>query len=329
MKALGYGMAALFLAFVRVAVAGVVGAGRLAALVAVPLLAWCVHKVATRGSRTVRHDWQEPPVNPLQLQLEAADASAGALPAAVMHASDFEVADRIVSIRLQPPVGVINLRVYYAPGLVRRDLIVNEPRLRALLGGRRHSLPDVPYDRVAGLDFVKDETVQAAEKLINELGNCAARAGRRPRDCSDRSQMPAAPPPVPETKGTAGEEQLAAAVAAQASSNVEAPVTTLVAPKLTIGFTYVGKLVRAGFQTRNPKNRPAYEVFEASLQLDNGAELALRGAELERELTANGCAVGERVAITPMGKVPVTLANGSEGQKNLYRARRVDAATRG
>jgi hypothetical protein len=86
--------------------------------------------------------------------------------------------------------------------------------------------------------------------------------------------------------------------------------------------------VRAGFQTRTPKNRPSYEVFEASLQLDNGAELALRGAELERELTANGCAVGERVAITPMGKVPVTLANGSEGQKNLYRARRLDAASR-
>jgi hypothetical protein len=329
MKSLGYGMAALFVAMVRVAVAGVVAAGKLAALVAVPLVAWCVHKVATRGSRTARHKSQELPVNPLQLQLQPADARGEASPAAVMYASDFEVADRIVSIRLQPPVGVINLRVYHAPGLVRRDLIVNEPRLRTLLGGRRHSLPDMPYDRVAGLDSVKDETVQAAEKLINDLGNRAVRAGRQPTAAAQRSEMPPAPSPIPETKGGAGEEQLATPVAAQASSKLEAPVSAVTAPKLTTGFTYVGKLVTAGFQTRTPKNRPSYEVFEASLQLDNGAELALRGAELERELTANGCAVGERVAITPMGKVPVTLANGSEGQKNLYRARRVDAASRG
>lgn len=77
--------------------------------------------------------------------------------------------------------------------------------------------------------------------------------------------------------------------------------------------------MRAGSKRMTPQNRDPYEVFEAVLLLDNGAELPLRGAELEREITTSGCKVGQRLAITPMGKVPVTLASGAEGSKNLYK----------
>ena len=88
---------------------------------------------------------------------------------------------------------------------------------------------------------------------------------------------------------------------------------------VTTGFTYQGRLTKAGPQIQRPPNKRSFEVFEATIQLDNGAELALRGAELERELLAAGVQLGNRVAITPMGKVPVQLANGEEGKKNLYR----------
>lgn len=96
-----------------------------------------------------------------------------------------------------------------------------------------------------------------------------------------------------------------------------------VVPTVTKGFTYVGELVRAGAQVVRPTNRTPYEIFEAALRLDNGAELPLRGAELERELVASGCEIGQRVAITPMGKVPVDLGGDKVGQKNLYRVARM------
>jgi hypothetical protein len=60
-------------------------------------------------------------------------------------------------------------------------------------------------------------------------------------------------------------------------------------------------------------------VFTAIIQMDNGAEFPLRGAELERELELADCQLGDRISITPMGKVPVTLTNGGEGKKNLYK----------
>lgn len=91
------------------------------------------------------------------------------------------------------------------------------------------------------------------------------------------------------------------------------------APQPTVGITYVGKLTQAGAHRVTPKGRDAYEVFQATIEMDNGAVLPLRGSELERELESAGCRIGERVAITPMGKVPVALSSGGEGSKNLYK----------
>ncbi|MEJ8838127.1 hypothetical protein [Ramlibacter sp. AN1133] len=309
--------------------------GRLVALLVVPVVAWWMHRFATRRLRPARaRPWAVAPAS-MQVEAAPADRTADAQAAQIVPTRDFEVADRIVSIRLDPPVGVINLRVYHALGLVKRDLIVNEPCLRALMKGRRHTLPDVPYQPAAGLDAIKDETTQAVERLINELGSRAARAAR-PRQGDARPRRGAAPADLAHEAASersdnepSREEVAGTGEGAQPALKAAQPLAGAAAPRATSGFTYVGKLVKAGFQTQKPGGRYPYEVFEATLQLANGAELALRGAELERELTAAGCAVGHHVAITPMGKVPVTLGNGSEGQKNVYRVKRMDAALRG
>lgn len=324
MKSVGYGIGLAIVAMLRFTVRALVVTGKFAAFMTVPLAAWAVRRV-TAKRRAPRPRPQE--VAAIDVQLNAADSVADTGPSTVIINNDFDVADRIVSIRLDPPVGVINLRIYNQLAVVKRDLIVSEPCLRTLMKGRRHTLPDVQYDRVAGLDQIKDETIEAVEKLINDLGNRSVRANRPRKDDFVRAQpqaQPAAPAPEPVKV-----EQAKAAPVVHAVPKADPPMTSVVAPKVTTGFTYVGKLVKAGSQTMNPKGRASYEVFEATLQLDNGAELALRGAELERELSANGCNVGQRVAITPMGKVPVTLGNGSEGSKNLYRVARMDAPKRG
>jgi hypothetical protein len=90
-------------------------------------------------------------------------------------------------------------------------------------------------------------------------------------------------------------------------------------PQPTAGVTFEGQLVRAGTERMTPKGRNPYEVFEAHIRLANGVDMPLRGVELERELERCKVGLGDRVAITPMGKVPVTMANGEEKSKNVYR----------
>ncbi len=253
---------------------------------------------------------------------EAADASG---PETIIHSSEYEAADRIASIRLDPPVGVINLRVYNASKVIKRDLIIHEPRLKAMMRGRRHSFADATFDPVAGLDTVKDESIDLAEKLINTLGN--------------QSVRPAKPTKVELPKAKfAVTKEVAAAIAAPEPAQLapaphpeatKEPQGQVFSPRAMKGLTYVGRLVSAGTEMMQPKGRIPYEIFQATLLLDNGQELPLRGAELERELTSNGCHVGSRVAITPMGKVPVELANGVEGSKNLYRVKNMTAAGKG
>ncbi|MDB5861696.1 MAG: hypothetical protein JWQ76_5385 [Ramlibacter sp.] len=229
---------------------------------------------------------------------------------------DFEAADRIVSLRLDPPVGVVNLRIFQARGVIKRDLIISEPRLRTLMKARRHSFPDVPYESAQGLEASKEEAVRLAERLINELGaqpGTTVRSGPR----VGRAGVSVLPAP-------AGRQMQAPAEPGRtrpAEATRERLPDIAVLPARRLVPAYVGELVKAGSARVTPPDRPPFEVFEAKLALDNGSELALRGAELERELTASGCLVGQRIEITPMGKVPVTLANGIEAQKYLYRVR--------
>lgn len=252
-------------------------------------------------------------------------------PVGMLQAGDFEVADRIISIRLVPPVGVLNMRVYQDSKVIKRDLIIHEPRLRAIMRGRRFTFPDAPFDPKADMEEVKDETVQLAEKLINEVGNARVKAHKPPKDefkgkGEQPKQTQAAPqavktapvqaPPAPAPQAT----QQAPAMAPKAPRPDQKPAPGRVfAPQPTVGITYVGRLTQAGAHKVTPKGRDPYEVFQATIEMDNGAVLPLRGAELERELEAAGCRIGERVAITPMGKVPVALSSGGEGSKNLYK----------
>lgn len=252
-------------------------------------------------------------------------------PTGMAQTADFEVADRIISIRLVPPVGVLNMRVYQESKVIKRDLIIHEPRLRAIMRGRRFTFTDAPFDPKADLEGIKDETVQLAEKLINDVGNARVKAHKPPKDefkvkpeaaksVDTAVKTVKAPvvqaPPVPQAHATPP----APSMAPRATRQEQKPVANRVfAPQPTVGITYVGKLTQAGAHQVTPRGRDPYEVFQATIEMDNGAVLPLRGAELERELESAGCRIGERVAITPMGKVPVALSSGGEGSKNLYK----------
>ena len=254
-----------------------------------------------------------------------------------LQSADFTVADRIISIRLEPPVGVLNLRVYKATKTVKRDLIINEPRLRAIMKGRRFTFADATFDPKADIEEAKEETVLLAEELINRVGNARVKGlkpsqEQRKAEISQSSSAPAAKVVAKaETKQKAKTNAVAQAPAASERVAVKVDASNAVraaqgatekkvfTPSPTVGITYVGTLLQAGSHRVTPRDRDAYEVFQAVILLENGAELPLRGAELERELEAAGCEVGKRVSITPMGKVPVSLANGGQGSKNLYK----------
>lgn len=319
MKALGYALAALACGLLRLAGTMLVAATRTLVLLALPLASWFLRHKQHRPKAVAapaRSDGLQgdrlAPTAPEAVQLASAIAT-------VAGQDGLAVADRIVSLRLDPPVGVIHLRVYQARRVVRRELIVLEPCLRALLKGRRHPLPEVAYDPVDGLEAIKNEAVLAAEAWINTRGNAARQ--RHPRAAVQRRDQPLSAASQPKANDTP--PQPAPATAATLPSLP--PDGTLLAPPARTGYCYVGTLVKAGTATVRPKGRAPYDIFEATLQLDNGAELALRGAELQRELAACRCTPGQRIAITPMGKVPVVLANGGEGHKNLYRVQLADA----
>lgn len=306
-------------------------------------LSWLFRRVFAFGASTALQVKRGRPaakqeVACVRVETPAQDVQEDAGPETILMEDRFDIADRIVSIRLEPTganaaVGVVNLRVYNKLAVVRRDLIISEPQLAALMRGRRHSLPEVAYDPVQGLDNTKEATIQEVEKLINELGNGSVRAKRPQKD--DFKRDAPAPKPAAEVPAVALQPAPAPTRAAKAPTTAVAPAhapaapvgggVKTVVPTVTKGFTYVGELVRAGPQVVRPANRTPYEIFEAALRLDNGAELPLRGAELERELVASGCEIGQRVAITPMGKVPVDLGGDKVGQKNLYRVARMGA----
>jgi hypothetical protein len=245
---------------------------------------------------------------------------------------DFIAADRIVSIRLDPPVAVLNLRLYYKQQIVKREMIVSEQRLRTLMQGRHHSLGEVRYDPTK-LEDIKDETVRLAQELINRTGAkmvkpTVAKVEPRPAETQKPKETVAKkaadPKPVESKPAPTPAPQREPKV--QPTPVVAQPPSKSFVPRPTVGVTFEGQLVRAGSRRFTPEGRAPYETFEASLKLDNGVDVPLRGAELERELQRFNVKIGERVAITPMGKVPVTLPSGDEGSKNVYRVARLQGA---
>jgi hypothetical protein len=257
--------------------------------------------------------------------------------------SDFAAADRIVSIRLDPPVAVLNLRLFYNRKLIQREMIVTEQRLRVLMNGRHHPLGDVSFDPTKGIEAIKDDTVKTAQALINARGHTlrsgvdrankrAERNERTPKEvahvAAPAAKAIAASTPPQKSETTA----LPAPVPIVQSHNLSqerlAPVLTPYRPAQRLGVTFEGLLVDAGTRQFAPVGRPPYETFEATVQLENGVDVPLRGAELERELQRFGVVVGDRVAITPMGKVPVTLPSGAEGSKNVYKVAKLGGAAK-
>lgn len=257
-------------------------------------------------------------------------------PTAVLTSSpngeEFIAADRIVSIRLDPPVAVLNLRVYYKQKLIKREMIVTEQRLRTLMQGRHHSLGEVTFDPVKGLEAIKDETVEMAQELINTTGNMrVSKAKVKPVERVEKAPQPKQEKVVAkrqqsETKPV--DPKPASVPKAHVVQEQPSQPRNSYVPKPTKGVTFEGKLVQAGSRRFTPEGRAPYETFEALLKLDNGVDVPLRGAELERELQRFNVQIGERVAITPMGKVPVTLPSGDEGSKNVYRVDRLDGANK-
>ncbi len=339
MEQVGYGAVMALVGLLRLSMRAIVFVGQVLAMMVVPLAAAAVNRLAPKKPAPGNRVPVQQSAAPAKIQVPLAAATPPVErdfgPDTIIHTSKYEAADRIVGIRLDPPVGVINLRVYNKARIVKRDLIVNEPVLKALMKGSRHNFPEVEFDPIKGLDEIKDETVELAEKLINDLGNRTVK-GKKPRkdDFPRATPAPAAAPaPAPamaapkETPKVEPVKEAPKAEPARAPAPTQPPVAApkpsvdakTVTPTIKTGYTYVGQLRQAGTQMQRPPGRAPYEVFEATLLLDNGAELALRGGELERELTAAGCQIGQKVAITPMGKLPVHLANGEEGKKNLYR----------
>lgn len=272
---------------------------------------------------------------PVQVNVPVAVESAGDMgPETVfINDSNFAGADRIVSIKLDPPVGTLYLRVFYETQTVKRELIIWEPKLKRLLGGRKHELPDVKFESLNGLEPIKDESIELVESLINERGSEKVKGVKQPKKAypltrPKEQEAPAKVIPAP----LASPQAPTPPPAEQRASPVQRTQATMpeqiFVPKAREGYTYVGQLLSAGPRLVTPRNRPHYEVFELTIKLDNGAELPLRGAELERELLAAGCELRDRISVTPMGKVPVELTNGGRGEKNLYKVHKVAPAAR-
>lgn len=280
-------------------------------------------------ARRKREDQSEVDVDPMLLQEQD--------PQAAM----FEPADRIIVLRLAPAVAVINLRVFAKRGLVKRDIIVTEPLLQKLMGGRKHNLPDAVFDPEIGFKAIKEESVALAQALINTTGQTSVKSSAQTKQKA--ADPIVAKPPLarkPEQPVRPKVEKAPVqpvAVPTPAPAVVKAPVAAYVppvalpqprqaptyVPKAAGAVTYEGVLVHAGSELQYPRGRSPYEVFEAKIRLHNGMDVPVRGAELERELDRCGVKIGDQVAITPMGKVPVTLADGSEQKKNLYRVVRL------
>lgn len=254
------------------------------------------------------------------------------LQAGGLQQGDFKAADRIINVRLDPAVANLHLRVYNSERLVKREMIVSEPRLRTLLGDRKFGFADVSFDPTKSFDEIIDETVELAEKLINARGNMKVKrekAKAEPERKADAKPIAKEPPVKAQEPAAKAEKPAREPVRARVQEPAPTPASgKSFEPSPVAGVTFEGTLIAAGTQRQNPRGRPAYEIFEARLRMRNGVDVPFRGVELERELERMGVEVGESVSITPMGKVPTTLADGREGAKNVYRVARLDGVAR-
>lgn len=80
--------------------------------------------------------------------------------------SPFKVADRIVTVNLQPAVGVIRLKVYESAMKVHAEMVITDEAMRKLMKGRTHSLLEMTFDPAKGLDGVKAAALAEGTRLM-------------------------------------------------------------------------------------------------------------------------------------------------------------------
>lgn len=257
--------------------------------------------------------------------------------------SHLEPADRIERVMLGD-VAVLFARVFIGRGIIKQELRIRCSELRYLLNTNLLLLPDVPYDRKLPVKRMLERLGADAKAHLEKIATMATgempgrSAAKRREDNKQRAAAPKQeavqservqqPPPAAQQATQLAAQPVPERPSIQADELAQAGRDARgrsVVPSIQTGYTYVGKLMEAGSTMKRPPNKDPYTVFEATLLLENGAELPLRGAELERALQRAQVQLGDKVAVTPMGKLPVTLAGGKEGMKNLYAVVKMDA----
>jgi len=311
-----------------------------------PLASWLEDRSARKALETATRTRYVDAVRPVSVPVDAVAAAVEARegPPTVML-STYEPADRIERVVLGD-VAVLFARVFYQRGIIKRELRIRCSELRYLLDTNLLLLPDVPYDRHVPIKRMLERLGADAKTHLETIAGVVS--GHVPERVAQRRRKDDKPGAQAGKQETAQAERVQAAPqaprAVQPQQALEQAVAErppvqadeqeaasrpqkerAVVPSIQTGYTYVGTLLEAGAMMKRPANKDAYTVFEATLLLDNGAELPLRGAELERALQRAAVQLGDKVAITPMGKVPVSLAGGKEGMKNLYAVTKMDA----
>lgn len=234
--------------------------------------------------------------------------------AAVAGPRSYEPADRILLVTFGQGWSV-TVRVYQQRKTAERTLRCNDPQMAADL---RHTY----FTNVFPMDAVSLE----AHSLEAILRDCEVSAPLKAAELLKRlgdPQLQALP------KGPAQVVAQTPATAVPAEPRVapemvqpeSAPVPPAVAPArptakaapAAAGPRVEGSVVNAG---RKPSLHGG-ETFEVIIQTDGGEQTIKRGWQLQQLFDRLGVKVGDRIAITDLGRQPIEPAPGQEGGKKF------------
>lgn len=226
----------------------------------------------------------------------------------------YEPADRILLVTFGQGWSV-TVRVYQQRKTAERTLRCNDPQMAADL---KHTY----FTNVFPMDAVSLE----AHSLEAILRDCEVTAPLKAAELLKRlgdPQLQALPkgqaPVVAQT--TAATVQAELQVAPEVVQPETAPVPPAVAPTRPSakaapagsGPRVEGSVVNAG---RKPSLHGG-ETFEVILQTDGGEQTIKRGWQLQQLFDRLGVKVGDRIAITDLGRQPIEPAPGQEGGKKF------------
>lgn len=234
--------------------------------------------------------------------------------AAAAGPRSFEPADRILLVTFGQGWSV-TVRVYQQRKMAERTLRCNDPQMAADL---RHTY----FTNVFPMDAVslEDHSLEAI------LRDCEASAPLKAAELLKRlgdPQLQVLPKGqahvVAPTPATAVPAELR--VAPELVQTESAPVPPAVAPAkppakaapAAAGPRVEGSVVNAG---RKPSLHGG-ETFEVIIQTDGGEQTIKRGWQLQQLFDRLGVKVGDRIAITDLGRQPIEPAPGQEGGKKF------------